>query len=89
MTVLVVNTFALLIVPSLGRAQDVLAFWAVIVVGALSCLDSLVLQTFALLVVSSLGRAQDMLAWGAVIIVGALGRVRFACMRFACVKFGC
>lgn len=88
MTDLVVKTFALLVVPSLGRAQDVLAWGAVIVIGALGYLGSLVVEAFALLVVSGLGWAQDVLAWGAIIIVGALGRVGFACMRFACVKLG-
>ena len=71
-TSLVVHAFALLIVPGLGRAQYVLALWAVIVVGALGCLDGLVFQTFALLVVPRIGRAQDVMAWGAEVIVGAL-----------------
>ena len=89
MTGLVVQTFALFVVPSLGRAQDMLAWGAVVIVGALGYLSSLVAQTFALLIVSGLGWAQDVLAWGAVVIVGALGSVGFACMRFACVKLGC
>ena len=35
MTSLVVNTFALLIVPSFGRAQDVFAWGTKVIVGAL------------------------------------------------------